>query len=66
MKRLILILIFLSGLYSVAQTARVKGVILDEFNKPVENVTVKAGDSGTVSDATGFYQIEIPRTKKLH
>ena len=44
--------VFFIGLFSLtvsSQKARVKGVILDEFNNPVENVTVKVGDKGTVS-----------------
>ena len=59
-----IILVFIIGLFSLtvsAQKARVKGVILDEFNNPVENVTVKVGDKGTVSNENGFYIIEVDR-----
>jgi len=48
-----------------AQKARVKGVILDEFNNPVENVTVKVDDKGTVSNENGFYLLEIDANKKV-
>ncbi|RBA29335.1 TonB-dependent receptor [Flavobacterium tibetense] len=49
----------------MAQTARVKGVILDEFNLPIENVTVKVGDKGTVTNANGFYFLEISANTKV-
>lgn len=61
-------LVFIIGLFSLtisAQKARVKGVILDEFNNPVENVTVKVGDKGTVSNENGFYLLEIEANKKV-
>ena len=53
------------GFSSLAQTARVKGVILDEFNLPIENVTIKSGDKGTVTNANGFYFLEIPANTKV-
>ena len=43
-----------------SQTATVKGILLDESNLPVPNVSVKAGTDGTVTNSTGFYSIEIP------
>jgi len=49
----------------LAQTARIKGVILDEFNSPIENVTVKTGEKGTVTNANGFYMLEIPANTKV-
>jgi hypothetical protein len=43
LKQLFLLWFFAAfGFSSLAQTARVKGVILDEFNLPIENVTVKS------------------------
>ena len=50
---------------SFAQTARIKGVILDEFNTPVENVTVKVEERGTVTNANGFYLLDVPANKKI-
>ena len=52
------------GLSSFAQTARVKGVILDKNNKPVDNVNVSCLSNSTQSNAQGFYQISIPVNKK--
>lgn len=48
-----------------SQTARVKGVLLDEFNTPIENVAVKVNEVGTVTDATGFYLVEVPANKEV-
>lgn len=66
MKQLFLLWFFTAfGFSSLAQTARVKGVILDEFNLPIENVTIKSGDKGTVTNANGFYSLEIPANTKV-
>ncbi len=66
MKNSIVFLVF--SLFSVAafsQKARVKGVILDEFKNPIENVTVKADSKVTVTNENGFYIIEIPANQKV-
>jgi hypothetical protein len=66
LKQLFLLWFFTAfGFSSLAQTARVKGVILDEFNLPIENVTIKSGDKGTVTNANGFYFLEIPANTKV-
>jgi hypothetical protein len=53
------------GITAFSQTARVKGVILDKNNKPVENVNVSSGTSATTTDATGFYQLIVPANQKV-
>lgn len=63
MKYLIIFLLFCSVTFG--QTARIKGVILNEFNEPIENVTVKTGIVGTTTDKTGFFVLEIPANKKV-
>ncbi len=66
MKKLFFLLIFcFLAQLNVAQTARIKGVILDEFNSPIENVSVKIGETGTVTNANGFYSLEIPANKDV-
>ena len=66
MKNIVLILAFsLFSIVAVAQKARVKGVILDENNIPVENVSVSTEDLGTVTNSNGFYLLEIPANKKV-
>ena len=48
-----------------AQTAKVKGVILDENNKPIENVNIKTETSGTQTNANGFYILAIPANTEV-
>lgn len=60
----ILFFLFL-GFSAFAQTARIKGVILDENNKPLEDVEVSQGNVSTTSDRTGFYMLTIPANQKV-
>lgn len=55
---------FLVSIASFAQTSRVKGIILDENNQPVENVNVIFQDNKTVSNSNGFYILTIPSNVK--
>lgn len=50
----------------IAQTARIKGVILDEFNNPIENVTINVGEKGTVTNKNGFYSLEVPANVEIN
>ena len=59
------ILFFFFCIASFSQTARIKGVILDENNKPVEDVDVSFGNNSTTSDATGFYILTVPANQKI-
>ncbi|WP_432671611.1 TonB-dependent receptor [Flavobacterium sp. SM2513] len=63
----ILLFLFLScSLANVfGQTARIKGVILDEFNQPVRDVTISNSNKNIVSDETGFYVLDVPANKKI-
>lgn len=66
MKNIYLVLfISIFSLTTFSQTARIKGIILDEFNNPVENVSVKYGEKGTVTNANGFYLLDVPSNKKI-
>jgi len=58
-KLLIFSLFFLSLYNGFAQTATIKGIILDENNLPVEQVSIKSGTQGTISNANGFYSLTI-------
>lgn len=64
MQKFILLFILIPML-SFAQIARIKGVILDENKQPVNDVTVKCKEKGTVSNANGFYQLQIPANEKV-
>jgi hypothetical protein len=49
-----------------AQTAIVRGVILDENKQPIPDVNVSyANDRGTVSNENGFYFLKIPSDQKV-
>lgn len=58
-------LFFLLTTFSFAQSARIKGVILDENNQPVEGVTVSYQNKSSVTDTTGFYAITVPAKQKV-
>ncbi|MBC7641000.1 MAG: TonB-dependent receptor [Flavobacterium sp.] len=48
-----------------AQTARVKGIVLDENSKPVEKVNITDGKNNTTTNENGFYSIVIDANKKV-
>ena len=50
---------------SLAQTARVKGIILDESNRPVEEVNVAYEGKNTKSNVNGYYELTVPANKKI-
>ena len=64
MKRFLLIPFFLlSVLFGLqAQTATIKGVILDEAQLPLNDVNIKVKDGlqGTTTNENGFYLLKIP------
>ncbi|WP_456440602.1 TonB-dependent receptor [Psychroserpens sp.] len=57
-----LLLLFLLSLplLGISQNATVKGVVLDDQQQPIYNVTILAGDSGTATNENGFYELKIP------
>ncbi|RLJ69094.1 TonB-dependent receptor-like protein [Lacinutrix venerupis] len=57
---LLKLLVLLLPLYTLAQTAIVNGVILDDSNFPLQAVNVKTRTDGTATNDTGFYEITIP------
>ncbi|MEA9412906.1 TonB-dependent receptor [Flavobacterium sp. PL02] len=65
-KNLLFVFLFLGiGFVSLAQNARVKGVILDESNLPVAYVNVSHSGNVTQSDSDGFFDILVPSNKKV-
>ncbi|WP_147676446.1 TonB-dependent receptor [Algibacter pacificus] len=64
--KFILFNLFLFSLYfGFAQTATIKGVILDENNLPIEQVNIKSDTQGTVSNANGFFSLTINANKDV-
>jgi hypothetical protein len=53
-----------SSYISFAQSAHVKGIILDSEKRPVSDVNIVASGSSSKSDSNGFFEIEIPSNKK--
>ncbi len=60
-----LFFILFLGFSVFAQTARVKGIVLDENNKPVENVSISVNNTNTISNQNGFYIIKIPANQEV-
>ena len=61
-----LIFLFISLVtFAQNQTAIIKGIILDENNKPVENVNVSYKTKSATTNANGFYQLKIPANLKV-
>ncbi|KUJ61816.1 TonB-dependent receptor [Flavobacteriaceae bacterium CRH] len=53
------------GYVSFAQNARVKGIILDNENRPVADVNISVSGNISQTDSNGFFEIEIPSNKKI-
>lgn len=53
------------GNFVFAQFARVKGIILDENNNPVENVNISYQTKTTLTNGNGFYSLTVPANKKI-
>ena len=64
-KTILAILFFCFGLVALAQSAKVKGVILDKNNQPVANVNVSCRGNGTQSNVNGYYSITVPVNQKV-
>jgi len=62
---LIIVLFLFVGSAVFAQNARVKGIILDENNNPVENVNIAFETKSTVTNSNGFYSFTVPANKKI-
>lgn len=56
---------FFFTLFSFAQTARVKGIILDENNQPVSEVNVATDGRSTKSNSNGYYELTVPANRKI-
>ena len=58
-------LFVLIPILSIAQTATLKGVILDGDNTPIPNVNIKIGAEGTATNDNGFYFLKIPANQDV-
>ena len=64
-KFLSVFVLFVLSLNLSAQTARIKGVILDKNSEPVENVNVSYLNMATQTNKNGFYDLKIPANRKI-
>jgi hypothetical protein len=64
-KLIVVFFFFCASLSLLAQTARIKGVILDKNNQPVGNVNVSYSSIGTQSNKNGFYELKVPANQKV-
>ncbi|MEM9680249.1 MAG: TonB-dependent receptor [Bacteroidota bacterium] len=52
--------LILTSFIGYAQTATVRGIVLDESELPIQDVNIKAGANGTTTNENGFYLLKIP------
>lgn len=63
--RLILVFFFFCfGFVATAQNARIKGIVLDANNHPIDNVNVVCLGNSTKSNANGFFELSVPSNQK--
>ena len=65
MKKLLLFLIITPTLILAQKTTLLKGVVKNTNNQPIEGVSIKFKDSGTITDAKGNYRIIIPLNQSI-
>ena len=64
-KSILVFFFFCFASIATAQTARLKGIILDKNNQPVPNVNVSYSGIGTQTNANGFFAIIVPANQKV-
>jgi hypothetical protein len=64
-KLIVIFFFFFVGLSLSAQSARIKGIILDKNNQPVENVNVLCLGKTTQSNINGFFDLAVPANQKV-
>ena len=59
------IAVLLLPIWGLAQTATLKGVVLDDSENPIESVNIIAKSSGTITNLNGFYLFKIPSNQDI-
>ncbi|XLS31002.1 carboxypeptidase-like regulatory domain-containing protein [Flavobacteriaceae bacterium M23B6Z8] len=62
---LIFFILYCVSFQVFSQTATVRGIILDEENQPIPNVSITYETTGTQTNENGFYLIEIPANQTI-
>ncbi|WP_317171500.1 TonB-dependent receptor plug domain-containing protein [Flavobacterium sp. I3-2] len=57
--------ILLFGLVSFAQTAKIKGLVLNVNNELVSDVSINVGNESTVTNQNGFYELLVPANQEI-
>jgi hypothetical protein len=63
-----LIFLFIFGIFSFflsAQTATIKGKVVDRNNSPLENVSVSYKNMGTTTNKLGEYELKVPANQNI-
>ena len=55
----------LCGLFSFAQNAKIKGLVLNANNELISDVSVNVGSESTVTNANGFYEMSVPANQNI-
>ncbi|MGK0324886.1 MAG: hypothetical protein ACJA1D_000219, partial [Polaribacter sp.] len=66
MKKIFFFLLLLPSLLVAQKTTILKGTVKNIKKEPIEKVSIKFGNTGTVSDKGGNYQIRIPFKKEIN
>lgn len=62
---LLFLIVLFTGHFTYSQTATIKGVILDEDKNPIPGVNVIYETNGTITDFSGFYELEVPANTEI-
>ena len=57
--------IFFCGLLSFAQTAKIKGLVLNENQELISDVSITVGNESTSTNKNGFYELEVPSNEEI-
>ena len=65
MKKILLLFLFLPSVFVAQKTAIIKGIVKNNQNQPISNVSVKFKNTGTTTDENGNYQLRIPLNEDI-
>ena len=60
-----LLLLMITPTLVVGQTATLKGIILNEQNRPIQGANISSGANGTTTNINGFYLLKIPAKRDV-
>jgi len=59
-------ILLLSGIFSFAQNAKIKGLVLNTNNELIPDVKVTVGNEHTLTNSNGFYELTVPSNQEIH